>query len=98
MVWTHKVLPGGTDRSYGIQVAKMAGVPPRVLQRAGEILGTLEDREASPSAVSPTTKNVQMTLFDVEEPGQLKELRAMDVDQMTPMEALLKLSEWKRQL
>ena len=98
VVWTHKVLPGGTDRSYGIQVAKMAGVPTRVLQRSAEILSTLEDRESSPHTVAPTMKNVQMTLFDVEEAEQVKELRELDVDRMTPMEALLKLSEWKKQL
>jgi len=97
VVWTHRVLPGGTDRSYGIQVAKMAGVPPPVLHRASEILGMLEDRPAGPS-VGPSLQNVQMTLFDVERPAILKELDTLDVTKLSPIEALLKLDEWKRTL
>ncbi|MBZ0214860.1 MAG: DNA mismatch repair protein MutS, partial [Nitrospirae bacterium] len=46
VVWTHRVLPGGTDKSYGIHVARMAGVPPRVLQRAGEVLADLHATQA----------------------------------------------------
>lgn len=96
VVWTHRVLPGGTDRSYGIQVAKMAGVPPPVLRRASEVLASLEEKESSPRAVGPTTATVQLSLFEVEEPEVMKELRALDVTRLTPVEALLKLDEWKK--
>lgn len=97
VVWTHKVLPGGTDRSYGLQVAKMAGVPPAVVRRAQEVLEGLERRESAPE-VGPSLQRVQMTLFDVEPHLVVKELEGLDVEGMTPVEALLKLDEWKRKL
>lgn len=96
VVWTHRVLPGGTDRSYGIQVARMAGLPSRVLGRASEVLSTLEDKEATPHAIAPAVAKVQMTLFEVEDPEVMKELRRLDVNELTPVEALMKLDEWKK--
>ncbi len=98
VVWTHKVLPGGTDRSYGIQVARMAGVPPSVVRRAAEVLGRLEAQDQAPAAVGPSAHNVQLTLFQAETPAIVKELQDMDVEKLTPMQALLKLDEWKRGL
>ncbi len=97
VVWTHKVLPGGTDRSYGIQVARMAGLPRSVLERASSVLEVLEDREPAPEVVS-STERVQMTLFEVEDPAVVKELRELDVTRLTPIEALMKLDEWKKKL
>ncbi len=96
IVWTHRVLPGGTDRSYGIHVARMAGVPAPVLDRAGEILAELEGKEASPQAVAPPKQQVQMSLFEAEEPAVVKELKGLDVNRLTPMEALSLLDSWKR--
>ncbi len=96
VVWTHKVLPGGTDRSYGIQVAKMAGVPPTVLRRAQEVLARLEGSSTPLEAVGPSLQRVQMTLFEAEEPQVLKELSGLDVTRLTPIEALMKLDEWKK--
>src|SRR3970282_1812240 len=60
IVWTHSVLPGGTDRSYGIHVAKMAGVPHSVLSRAAEILGDLEQTPQAPQAVTPSLQRLQL--------------------------------------
>lgn len=96
VVWTHRVLPGGTDKSYGIQVAKMAGVPPGVLRRAREVLNRLEDSSGPLEAVGPSMARVQLTLFEAEEPEVLKELSRMDVARLTPIEALMKLDEWKK--
>ncbi|MBS1724074.1 MAG: DNA mismatch repair protein MutS [Armatimonadetes bacterium] len=96
VVWTHKVLPGGTDRSYGIQVAKMAGVPPTVLKRAQEVLSRLEDSAGPLQEIGPSLARVQLTLFEAEEPEVLKELSGLDVTRLTPIEALMKLDEWKR--
>ncbi|HWD39137.1 MAG TPA: DNA mismatch repair protein MutS [Fimbriimonas sp.] len=96
VVWTHRVLPGGTDRSYGIHVAKMAGVPPRVLQRASEILGELEQTSNAPKAIAPSRASLQLTLFEMEDPPVLKELQRLDVNVLTPLEALRLLDEWKR--
>ncbi|MBC8064489.1 MAG: DNA mismatch repair protein MutS [Chlorobia bacterium] len=96
IVWTHKVLPGGTDRSYGIHVARMAGVPSSVLVRSREILAELEEKSEAPKAIPASTQRLQLTLFDVEEPPVVKALQGLDVNQLTPLEALRLLDEWKR--
>jgi DNA mismatch repair protein MutS len=94
VVWTHRVLPGGTDRSYGIHVARMAGVPSAVLRRAQEVLSELEERPATPTP--PPTKTLQLTLFEAEEPPVMEALREVDPNALTPLEALRLLDEWKR--
>ncbi len=96
VVWTHRVLPGGTDRSYGIQVARMAGVPPPVLLRAAEILEDLERKADAPKAIPAQTQKLQMTLFELEEPPVVRALQDLDLNRLTPMEALRTLDEWQR--
>ncbi len=96
LVWTHRVLPGGTDRSYGVHVARMAGVPGEVLERASEVLAELEKRQSAPEAVRALPRNVQLTLFELEDPAWAKELGTLDVNQMTPLQALEKLEELKK--
>jgi DNA mismatch repair protein MutS len=112
IIWLHKVLPGGTDRSYGIQVARMAGVPPEVVARAQEILRELErqssQRGGMASAIAPDAEAVssvkvqkqklQLTLFEAEKHPIIEELEKMDVTTLSPLEALLKINEWKKQL
>jgi DNA mismatch repair protein MutS len=95
IVWTHRVLAGGTDRSYGIHVARMAGVPSAVLVRSSEILAELEKSSVAPSAVTKTEK-LQMTLFEFDEPPVIKELQNLDVNTLTPLEALRLLDDWKK--
>lgn len=97
LVWTHRVLPGGADRSYGIHVARMAGVPRSVLRRATEILGQLEG-ERPVAAVSPRTQKLQLSLFEFEEPPVLQELRNLNLNGLTPLEALRLLDDWQRNL
>lgn len=96
IVWTHKVLPGGTDRSYGIHVARMAGVPSSVLNRSREILNELESKSEAPKAIPASTQRLQMTLFEFEAPPVVKELQELDVNQLTPLDALRLLDDWKR--
>jgi DNA mismatch repair protein MutS len=96
IVWTHRVLPGGTDRSYGIHVARMAGVPPPVLCRAAEILAELEEKSESPRAIPATRQTLQLSLFELEDPPVVKALRKLDLDRLSPMDALRLLDEWKR--
>jgi DNA mismatch repair protein MutS len=96
VVWTHRVLPGGTDRSYGVHVARMAGVPAGVLRRAEEILADLERKSEAPQAELIGRQKLQLTLFEVEEPPVVKELAKLDVDRLTPLEALRLLDDWKR--
>lgn len=105
IIWLHKVLPGGTDRSYGIQVARMAGVPPEVIERAQQILNEFERRGATQSLQAPSEespgirrKKLQLTLFEAEQHPVLEELKKLDVTALTPVEALMKLDEWKRKL
>jgi len=105
IVWLHKVLPGGTDRSYGVHVARMAGVPPEVVQRAEQILREFERRGVQSAVQPPTsdaptirTKKLQLTLFEAEEHPVLEALRALDITTLSPVEALLKLDELKRKL
>lgn len=95
IVWTHRVLPGGADRSYGIHVARMAGVPQPVLSRAQEILGELEETKA-PQPMPVATQRLQMTLFEAERPPVLDELQKVNVNALTPLEALKLLDDWKR--
>ena len=96
VIWTHRVLPGGTDRSYGIHVARMAGVPPKVLTRAGQILSELEEKSQAPKAIPASTQKLQMTLFEIEDAPVMKELKRLDVNRLTPIDALRVLDEWKR--
>ncbi|GBC93116.1 DNA mismatch repair protein MutS [bacterium HR15] len=103
IIWLHKVLPGGTDRSYGIHVARMAGVPPEVIERAEQILREFERRGVQASLAPPSeetpairTKRIQLTLFEAEEHPLIEELRQLDPATLTPVEALMKLDEWKR--
>lgn len=97
VIWTHKVLPGGTDRSYGIQVARMAGVPKSVLARATEVLADLEQSPTAPS-IGPGLQNVQMTLFEAAPSVVEDALRSLDLESMTPVQALVKLEELKKRL
>lgn len=105
IIWLHKVLPGGTDRSYGVHVARMAGVPPEVVQRAEQILREFEKRGVQsaiqpPSSDAPAvrTKKLQLTLFEAAEHPVLEALRELDITTLTPVEALMKLDELKRKL
>jgi DNA mismatch repair protein MutS len=95
VVFLHQVVPGGADRSYGIHVAQLAGVPRSVTHRAEELLAQLESGEFRPG--TPAPKPHQPLLFAEEHPA-VEELRGMDVSTMTPLEAINKLYELQRQV
>ncbi len=96
VVFLHQIVPGGADRSYGIHVAQLAGLPRDVVNRANEILRELE-QHAPTTSVEPSqyTSTQQMALFPESSPF-LDELKELDVNSMTPLEAINKLYEWKR--
>jgi DNA mismatch repair protein MutS len=100
IVWLRKIMPGGTDKSYGIQVAKLAGVPDPVLRRAGEVLKTLESngKDRSPKSLAAETKKLQMTLFEAERHPVLDELEMLDLGTLSPIESLTKLYDLQRKL
>lgn len=96
VVFLHQIVPGGADRSYGIHVAQLAGLPRDVINRANEILKELE-RHAPTTSVEPSrfTATQQMALFPETSPI-LEELEKLDVNALTPLEAINKLYEWKK--
>lgn len=97
VVWLHKVLEGGTDKSYGIHVARMAGLPKSVLDRAAEVLGDLEARSETPDPARVSETRMQLRLFETEEPAVLKRLREINTAELTPVEALVLLDNLKRE-
>lgn len=103
VIWLRKIMPGGTDRSYGIQVAKLAGLPDEVVERAKEILWELETSGGKglvrrDAKVSAKTERLQLTLFEAEPHPVLIELEKLDVNTLTPIEALTRLHDMQRKL
>ena len=104
VIFLHKVVPGFADHSYGIQVAQMAGLPEEVTDRAKSILMNLEDSELNVYSTGKKIKgrisppDIQMTLFEMKDDHLRDELRKLDVEKMTPLEALQKLAELKKQM
>jgi DNA mismatch repair protein MutS len=100
IIFLRKVVEGAADKSYGIQVAKLAGIPSSVTERAREILDTLERKERD--LVEETRKRTpatrQLGLFNSKEQGVVEALRALDVDTLSPRDALNALYELKQKL
>jgi DNA mismatch repair protein MutS len=94
VVFLHKIIPGGADRSYGIHVGQLAGLPRPVVQRAEEILQQLEKSSGKAVKINPDMPR-QMALFPETNP-LLDELKGLDVNGLSPIEALNKLYEWKK--
>jgi DNA mismatch repair protein MutS len=93
VIFLHKIVPGGADRSYGIHVAQLAGLPRTVIHRAEEILKELErDSHRAPIRPRRIAEIRQLALFPEASPI-IEELRKLDVNSMTPLEALNKLYE-----
>jgi DNA mismatch repair protein MutS len=105
VIFLHKIVPGSADKSYGIHVAQLAGVPRTVLDRAKVILRTLESdhvdesgRTRLPERRTKRKNEKQLALFEEEEHPIIDELRQMKVDQMTPMAALTELHRLQEKL
>ena len=103
IIFLHKIIPGRSDRSYGIQVARLAGLPPAVVTRASEILRALEEdelRRGGRPSLSETAGGgpQQPGLFQsASDHPVVERLRALDPDRVTPLEALGLLAELKKQ-
>ena len=105
VLFLRKLVPGGSHHSFGIHVAKMAGMPPAVLHRANKILKRLEkshsSEELSDRMKEISTEEMQLSFFKLDDP-LLEEIRDeilnTDIDTLTPIEALMKLNEIKRML
>ena len=94
VVFLHRIVPGGADRSYGIHVAQLAGLPRPVILRAGEIMAQLEASSGRAVKINPEAAQ-QMALFPETNP-LLDELRSLDMNTVSPIEALNKLYEWQK--
>jgi DNA mismatch repair protein MutS len=96
VVFLHHIVPGGADRSYGIHVAQLAGLPKPVIRRAEELLGELEQGQRDHTTrAARDDAPLQLTLFGAKNPV-LDELEKLDVNALSPLEALNKLFEWKK--
>ena len=108
IIFLRKILAGGTSRSYGIQVARLAGVPGEVTQRAGEILKNLEKGELDAAGIPRIAQGKktppkggttnQLSLFPDERELVIQALRDLDTMRVSPLEALNLLHEWQRLL
>jgi DNA mismatch repair protein MutS len=94
VVFLHKIIPGGADRSYGIHVGQLAGLPIPVVQRAEQILLQLEKSSGKAIQINPEIPH-QMALFPETNP-LLDDLKELDINALSPIEALNKLYEWKK--
>ena len=105
VLFLRKLTPGGSEHSFGIHVAKMAGMPQQVLHRAHKILKKLEkshgEEALSNQVIKATEKEPQLSFFKLDDPllEEIKEdILHIDIDTLTPVEALMKLNEIKRML
>lgn len=100
IIFLRKLAPGGSRHSFGIHVAKIAGMPPQLIDRANEILSQLESQhiEAPMEQIASKPQKVQLSIFDAHS-DTFQEIRekldTVDINRLTPVEALLKLSEIK---
>lgn len=102
VVFLHRIVAGAATKSYGIHVARIAGVPPTVITRAREVLAVLEhhgSQAAAPvlSAAAPISTPTQLTLFGFVTHPTIERLRTIDVDNLTPRQALTLLGELTEQ-
>ena len=104
VVFLHRIMPGGADKSYGVHVAQLAGLPPSLIARARELLrqheagGPQRGRGKRPLPGAPPQG--ELSLFGGADDGAAslaEELRSLDVDNLTPMQALARLAELRQQ-
>ncbi len=104
VIFLRKLIPGGSEHSFGIHVAKMAGMPPKLVARANEILKRLEQERTGGEHIKDSIKKVQqqayqLQMFSIEDPilVEIRDiLQNLDVNTLTPVEALMKLDEIQR--
>ncbi|PIC65559.1 DNA mismatch repair protein MutS [Sporosarcina sp. P13] len=103
VVFLHKVLPGAADRSYGIHVAELAGLPSDLVERARNLLARFEEESISSDS---STVSEQLALFEpsteatmsTEQQRLLEEIQSVDLFNMTPMQTMQKIAEWKERI
>ncbi len=95
----HKIIEGGTDDSYGIEVAKLAGIPDKVISRAKEILSELEvSGKAELAKAIESSRSEQVSFDAVNEQNAIAKIRSVDINTLSPMDALMFVQELKQSL
>ncbi len=104
IIFLRKLVPGGSEHSFGIHVAKLAGLPKLVISKANAVLKKLEEQretKGSPILAKQESADMQLSFFQLDDPllEEIKDdLKSLDINTLTPVEALMKLSEIKRRL
>ena len=115
VIFTRKLQPGGSNHSFGIHVAQMAGMPAPVIERATQILQQMERSQLGsvaggaaakkarkmPVPAEPSSDNIQLSIFQLDDPTLVnikEQLKGIDINSLTPVEALVKLSEIKKSI
>ena len=98
IIFLRKIIPGGADRSYGIEVAKLAGLPEAVVKRSREILEELESTAGRPAPLLAEPATDQVSLGSLREAEVIDALRRCQPDTLTPIEAMSLLYELKQKL
>jgi DNA mismatch repair protein MutS len=106
IAFLHKIVDGAADKSYGIHVARLAGIPSPVNERAKQVMAQLEaehlDEDGRPRIAAKRKRrrggDIQLTLFGFAEHPLLDELRGLDLNQVTPLQALQLVQQWQEQL
>jgi DNA mismatch repair protein MutS len=107
IIFLRRIVEGGTNRSYGIQVARLAGLPDEVVARAREVLANLEKGELDEKGMPRLARSKdrvggheqdQLNLFGVRDGQLYRELLSLDPDQLTPLEAIRLLYQWKKMM
>ena len=105
VVFLHKILPGSANKSYGIHVAQLAGVPKQVTERATDILSQLESQSVAEEcaqshreiriAPKQSKTEFQLTLFETSEHPVVDEIRKFRIDEAAPLDALQQIKNWQ---
>ena len=106
VIFLHKIIEGAADKSYGIHVARLAGVPREVIQRSKDILAQLEEEHLDPEgrakiarrSIEPRKAQFQLTLFGATDHPLLDDLRQLDLNNVTPLQAMQLLQQWQETL
>lgn len=98
VIFLHRIVPGGVDRSYGIHVAKLAGLPKAIIKRANEVLLELESSASKIQTGNQANLAPQLPLFNSQSSKIEAELKNLDIDSMTPRQALEELYKMKQRL
>ena len=98
MIFLRKIVPGATDDSFGIEVAKLAGIPSVVISRARAILTELESGKSAPAPVKQADPADQVTLMDLRGQDVCAELEKITLETLTPIEAMNELYRLKKML